>query len=239
MIEYHFIDHAIAFLLLVILPVMSVRSGELADHTELDLPPKKHLFYTNGLMLIIGAAIILTIWNGYWRPWSSLGLCYAIFDIKAVYATVLLSLFYAIDIIVSTLKYRNNQDEEVDNMAELLPLNLSEYGHYSFLAFAAGICEEIMFRGFLVPYLITLAQPLEYATHIAILVPAIAFGINHMYQGWAAILKIVIVAILLGYIFVWTQSLLVVVIIHVLIDLISGYVGMITLQKNSNELTDE
>jgi membrane protease YdiL (CAAX protease family) len=217
---------------------MSLRSGELSDSIELDLPPKKHLFYTNGLVLIIGAAIILTIWNGYWRPWSSLGICWALYDIKALYAVVAISIFYVGDIVFGIINDRNSNENDLKGMAELLPTNTKEYGHYTFLAFAAGICEEIMFRGFLIPYLMVLAQPSIYASHIAVLVPATAFAINHMYQGWKAIGKIVIVSVLLGYIFLWTESLLVVVIIHVLIDLISGFVGMITVNKRLKEIND-
>lgn len=231
MIDYHIIDHTLAFLLLVLLPILSLRSGELTDGVELQLPPKKHLFYTNGLSLIIGASIILTIWNGYHRPWASLGFSYILLQKKAIMAIIFLSIFYVLDIIYSVFVDLDKRLDEIQKLSDILPTNFAEYRHYTFLAFSAGFCEEIMFRGYLVPYLESLTQGISYSSHIAVLVPAIAFGLNHMYQGWKAILKIVFVAVMFGYIFLWTESIWIVIIIHVLIDLISGYVGMLSLKN--------
>ena len=107
-----------------------------------------------------------------------------------------------------------------------MPLTWQEYGHYVFLAFAAGICEEIIFRGFLINYLQYYLSGYAYATLISIILPAIVFSLSHLYQGWWAVVKILAIAILLGWIFIVTKSLLIVIVLHIVIDLISGMVGI-------------
>jgi hypothetical protein len=52
---------------------MSVRSQKMSPELIESLPPKKHLFYSNGLMLFIGALLVITSWNISKKPWSALG----------------------------------------------------------------------------------------------------------------------------------------------------------------------
>ena len=68
---------------------------------------------------------------------------------------------------------------------------------------------------------------------LALLAPAILFSLAHFYQGWAAVLKITILAILLNVIFIYSQSLYPTMIIHFLIDLIGGIVAMLQFQKKN------
>ncbi|MBK9254850.1 MAG: CPBP family intramembrane metalloprotease [Saprospiraceae bacterium] len=62
---------------------------------------------------------------------------------------------------------------------------------------------------------------------VAILIPAFTFGLSHMYQGYRSVLKIVLIAVLFGIIFVWSGSLILAMIIHISIDLISGLSGVV------------
>ena len=67
---------------------------------------------------------------------------------------------------------------------------------------------------------------LPYGTWVAIIIPALVFSLSHMYQGWLAVLKIFIISMLFGCIFSVSGSLIVVILIHVFIDIISGLVGV-------------
>jgi len=220
---------------MVIIPVMSFKSERLSAESLEALPPKKHLFYTNGLMLIIGAMLVLTFWNINERPWEKIGFTWPTIDRNLVLLLLIMLVFYFSDVLYSWLnkKYR---DDKLDELSYLMPLNWKEYGHFTFLAVAAGISEEIIFRAFLMAYLENYLNGLVYSTMLVILLPAVVFSVSHLYQGWWAVLKIFVLASLFGLIYIYSGSLYLVIIIHILIDLISGLLGIgRDLQRQGNE----
>lgn len=223
--EFNWLDHIFVLFLMVIFPALSMKSGKMSDETPVELPPKIHLFYTNGLMLIIGALLILTSWNLTGRSWSALGIQLPTYHIYNVYAVLGISLLYLSNILYVILnkKYKTNK---INELSGVIPLTWQEYRHYIFLAVAAGISEEIIFRGFLINYLQHYLSGYAYASILAIVLPALVFSLSHLYQGWWSVLKIFFVALMFGWIFVQSGSLLIVIIVHISIDLISGIVGI-------------
>ncbi len=79
-----------------------------------------------------------------------------------------------------------------------------------------AIHEETLFRGLLIPYLhrVGLGWP------VAVLVSAAVFAALHITQGWLALPQIFAVGLILGGFFIWSRSLLAVMIAHFLFDLI-------------------
>jgi uncharacterized protein len=197
------------------------------DDQEIELPPKKHLYYTNALTLVIAAALILTSWNVCRKPWELLGVSWISWDNVVAYSTIAIILFYIFDVVHSW----RTQDISDESISQIIPQNWTEYGHYISLAVAAGVCEEIIYRGFLVPYLDQHLSVFSYSYVLAIVIPAISFGVSHLYQGWVAVTKILVVAILFGVIFYYSQSLIIVVLLHVGIDLVSGAMGLVKTEK--------
>jgi uncharacterized protein len=63
----------------------------------------------------------------------------------------------------------------------------------------------------------------------------LVFAVSHLYQGIWAVIKILIVAILFGIIFWYSKSLLLVVVLHVLVDLVSGLVSWLSYPKDLNK----
>lgn len=229
--SYTWFDHLIAFFLIFILPALSFRSGVSNEDMTDQLPPKKHLFYTNGLALVIGAMLVITAWNASDRSWQAMGVGPMVWNPQVMWLTVAIAVVYLADLLYGMLSPRTTW-EEMQGLQHFIPVNWSEYRHYVFLALAAGICEEIIFRGFLITYLKeqTFAS-LPIVTLLAVFLPAAVFSLSHLYQGWFSVLKIFLVALLLGWIFVASQSLILPIIIHCAIDLISGIAGMITFRK--------
>jgi uncharacterized protein len=233
-LEFNWFDHILALFLVVILPLMSLRSDKISPELIESLPPKKHLFYTNGLMLIIGALLVLTSWNVSERHWTELGISLPVMSGNVLILTSILVLIYLLDIIYGWVNQKN-QKEQLQEMSYVIPTNWKEYRHYIFLAFAAGIAEEIIFRGFLITYISHFLTIIQYGDILALIIPAVVFSLSHLYQGWWAVLKIMVVAILLGFIFMLSGSLLIVVILHVGIDLISGMTGVISYSTKPKE----
>ncbi|MBL0084809.1 MAG: CPBP family intramembrane metalloprotease [Saprospiraceae bacterium] len=105
-----------------------------------------------------------------------------------------------------------------------MPSTWSDYRHFIFLAFAAGICEEIIFRGFMVNYVLEMTSATSFAVPLALIVPAFIFAISHIYQGWLSVVKIASISLLFGALYMYTSSLYLVIIIHTVVDLVSGAV---------------
>lgn len=229
--EFSFLDHILAFIILVIFPVLSANNGKPDKELIESLPPKKHLYYTNGLLLIISALLILTAWNIENRSWILLGVRMPEINHIVILAVAAITFIYLLDI-VSTFIKKDKKDEKLEDLSYVIPLNWSEFKHFIFLACAAGFSEEIVYRGFLIHYLLYVGNDLQFSEVYAIVIPAIAFAISHRYQGWWAVSKISLIAILLGIVYYYSASLLIVIIIHVLIDIISGIMGVIYFKKN-------
>lgn len=99
----------------------------------------------------------------------------------------------------------------------LLPRSTHDRLWFAAAAISAGVCEEIIFRGFLIRYLNDLfARP---SIGWAMVAAALIFGLDHTYQGWVGALAATGLALVMTFLFFATSTLLVPMIVHALIDL--------------------
>lgn len=98
----------------------------------------------------------------------------------------------------------------------LLPRSASERRWYGVVAVTAGVTEEVFYRAFALTVLTTLLPGGRWA---ALGAAAVVFGAAHAYQGWAGVLTTGVLALVLGYLYLGTGSLLPGMALHVLIDL--------------------
>lgn len=84
------------------------------------------------------------------------------------------------------------------------------------LSVAAGICEELLYRGLLPALLAALLPGLS--AWLVILLGAVAFGAAHAYQGIRGMVVTGVLGALLGIVYLTTGSLIVVMVLHALID---------------------
>ena len=73
------LDHILFIVVGILIPILSLLSSSKNmaiedEEVKMDLPPKKHLYYSNGLMLWIGAILVIKRWNITAKPWSHLGI---------------------------------------------------------------------------------------------------------------------------------------------------------------------
>ena len=99
---------------------------------------------------------------------------------------------------------------------ELLPTNRTERLWFVPLSLTAGICEEIMFRGFLLAVVFWL-RPETTVTHAA-LATAVVFGLGHLYQGVRGVVLTGVVGYLLAELALNSHSLVIPMGLHILID---------------------
>ncbi len=99
----------------------------------------------------------------------------------------------------------------------ILPQARREFAGFVPLAITAGVCEEVLFRGFLV-WLLSAFVP----WWVAGLVQAVCFGLGHAYQGPRGVVLTGIVGLFLMAVVWLTGSLWAAIVIHALMDLHAG-----------------
>jgi uncharacterized protein len=103
-----------------------------------------------------------------------------------------------------------------NSISFMLPIGRLERRWWVAVSLAAGICEEIIFRGFLM----TVARgELRMGLLVALLATSAVFGFNHLYQGGRAIVMTALVGLMLGVVSILTAGLLLPMLLHAAMDL--------------------
>jgi membrane protease YdiL (CAAX protease family) len=98
-----------------------------------------------------------------------------------------------------------------------LPATWTERRWWVFVCITAGVCEETLFRGFMLHYLHVFPWTLNLT--LALLISSVIFGSNHLYQGAGGVAGTAIVGFLFGLLFLLTGNLLLPIIFHGVMDL--------------------
>jgi membrane protease YdiL (CAAX protease family) len=106
-----------------------------------------------------------------------------------------------------------------------MPASGPELAFYAILALTAGLCEELVFRGFLVSYFAALIGPTWPAVALAIAIPAVVFAIGHVAQGVRGVVGTAGWAVVGGIVLIETGSLWPAIAAHASWDLVIGVVG--------------
>lgn len=100
----------------------------------------------------------------------------------------------------------------------LLPQTRMEKVVFVAVAFTAGICEELIFRGFLTTAFAAATGSLP----VAVVLSALVFGSMHLYQSRAGFVRAAILGITLTLPLLFAGSIIPAMVAHLLIDLIGG-----------------
>jgi membrane protease YdiL (CAAX protease family) len=118
-----------------------------------------------------------------------------------------------------------------EGLPGFLPDTAVERFGFALLSLTAGVCEEALFRGFLIRYLHE--GPLALPLLPALAAASLAFGLGHLYQGGRAVLSTGLAGAAFGLVFLLSGSLIPGIVLHALIDLQAVYV----LRPSSGETT--
>jgi membrane protease YdiL (CAAX protease family) len=158
-------------------------------------------------------------------PWSEVGLRWESPPAMIVGFIVAVGFGMLIPIAVPWLKSRRSggtgAGESVREMLEpvgaLLPNTRKERRLFAVLSVTAGICEEILFRGFLLFYLQEVFP--GFGVVGAVAVSSMVFGLCHLYQGVRGILGTGAFGAGMAILYVASGSLIVPIVLHALLDL--------------------
>jgi membrane protease YdiL (CAAX protease family) len=101
---------------------------------------------------------------------------------------------------------------------KFVPVGGVEIAVFALVSITAGICEEILYRGWLVSFLGAASGSIW----IGMVAAAVLFGFGHAYQGRAGVIGTGILGVLFGAMFVLVRSLAPGEVIHAAIDLVNG-----------------
>ncbi|HVM74320.1 MAG TPA: type II CAAX endopeptidase family protein [Candidatus Saccharimonadales bacterium] len=103
----------------------------------------------------------------------------------------------------------------------LLPQTAIESGPYAALAVTAGVCEEFVYRGFVMAALTRTGM----AQFLVVLLSSVMFGLAHAYQGRSGIIGTTLMGLVFGLARAVTLSLAPAVVWHACVDLVAGTAG--------------
>ena len=113
-------------------------------------------------------------------------------------------------------KYASAKMIEKLPYAYLFPATPRERRWWMVVAVTAGICEEVLFRGFLLYYL---RSGWGLALAAAIVVSSLIFGMQHLYQGAKGVVATTLGGAMFALLFVISGSLLLPILLHAAMDL--------------------
>ena len=181
-----------------------------------------HLIGSASLWVLAGCAIALVASHA--RPWSALRL-----DVPSplrLAAGTALVIAY----MVLVMKQRRGLIAKPDRLRAMMrkhpstealtPHTPAEVKTFAVLSVSAGVCEEVLYRGFLL-WLATAWIGLW----PALLATSLLFGIAHAYLGPKHIIRVFVGGIVFGLLTIGSASLLPAILLHTFTDLVSGDLG--------------
>ena len=128
------------------------------------------------------------------------------------------SLYQAITLLISA-KHKEAAEKQYGNHAVLsgiLPRSKKEKRLFSLLSLSAGVCEEIIFRGFLL-YLLYAIFP-GMSIILIIFITSALFGISHFYQRLQGVIGTALFGMLFMCLYLVTDSLILPMLLHFFYD---------------------
>lgn len=196
---------------------------------------RSRLYRRSMIELWLLTLVVLSWWLWSGRAVTAVGLGVPggwAFWIAAIVAIVLAT---ALGLQVAAVRSSAEAREQVQKQfrgvpALMVPRDSRERRLWVGLSLTAGLCEEILYRGFLIWYLMMWLPGTA-----AVLLSAIVFGMAHLYLGWGVgVLRVTMVGVVLGVAYLVTGTLWVPIAIHAIVDVTSGLTGSAAFEQGGS-----
>ncbi len=227
--ELTIFDHILVAILVIVQPVLGVTDyRKCKSQLNAGKPTARLFFYRSIIAWSWGLTLaVAALWLVYKRSigqlgfgfetgtgfWIGLALTVVVFGLAAI---------QAIGLRRDPKKLRA-MAIQYESVQAIFPRTRQEVREFSALAITAGICEEIIYRGYLMLY-ISSAISIG-GMWPAALLSSLAFGLGHTYQGPKGVLKIGLLGLAAAGLYLLTGSIWLLIVLHVVIDLVSGRIG--------------
>ena len=219
-------DHLMALILVVALPIHAVLENRRLERLVSAGVPgaRAQTYYIILVVEWLLVAGVLAFWLPSGRNIADLGLGFNVtlgwwIGAGAAIVVIALSIYQTFSTIRNSEALAKVR-EQVEPLRALLPHSAKERHLFNAVSVTAGICEEFLYRGFLIAYFGAFVD-----MWLAVVLSSIAFGVGHMYQGKVGIAKTGAIGLVLAGLYVLTGSLWTPMILHAFVDVNSGFVG--------------
>lgn len=234
-------DHALALLLAVFFPVRSATFGyaRLRRAAEPDVPRVRAMLYRQALVMQWAfVAVIAALWLWQRRPFASLAVAWPSGALApwlaGLTAVVVIALWVQAGRFAKQPAALAAVRDRLSHIERMLPATPSELGWFRALAVTAGVCEELMFRGFLMGYLAHFVPWWG-----AAVLSSVVFGVGHSYQGLRGVVQTGLVGLAMTVPVLLTRSLAIPVVLHAAGDLYAGTLGHLALRSRPKAADEE
>ena len=161
---------------------------------------------------------------------------WVVYPVIGFYFFYLLYYIYLIIIFKSNKDSRAKAAKRIPNFRWIFPITSKEKSAWSLLSISAGITEEIVYRGYLF-YALAIVFPNLSLIHI-LFITVLIFGIGHIYLGMEVI-KATILGLIFGIFYIVFDSVIPVIIIHIVQDLALRDIFEEEIEKINNTATNK
>ena len=229
------LDHLLALVLAVLFPVRAALFGyrRLTDADPADVPRVRLWLYRQGITIQWTlATVTLALWAWQGRPWRVLGL---VPHLTWGLIGVLVGLAIVVGYVLVQRRQALEDDEalaglrhQMRDLERMMPRSDQEMRWFGRLSVTAGVCEELLYRGYLIWYLGHWMALLP-----AVLVAGLVFGLGHAYQGPRGIVVTTLVGLVMSGIYLLSGSLFASMVFHALMDLHAGHAARVAFSREA------
>ena len=231
------LDHLFALLLGVLFPIRTALFGyrRLAAAEPGDVPRLRMWLYRQGIAIqwsLAAAAVALWIWRR--REWAALGLAprmtWGLLGVTAGLVVIAGFVLAQRRKVLADDEALESLRRRMRHIERLMPRSDTESRWFRGLAVTAGVCEELLYRGYLIWYLTSMMALIP-----AVLVASLVFGAGHAYQGPKGIAVTTLVGVFLSAVYLVTGSLFASMVFHALMDLYSGHMARAAFEREAEQ----
>jgi CAAX protease family protein len=227
------IDHVLIVIIVLISPFLECvwlyprhRRAEAAG-----TPGARARYYALVIAILwIMAGAVVAVWGAEGRPWSALGIGSAqpwrLGAGLALAGLVVLQLWAQHRVLMARPKSLEAAMRQVVAVVPMLPRTRGERWGFRALSVTAGLCEEWLYRGYVMWYVGLWTGPIP-----AVVVSSVAFGAAHLYLNRDHAVRAGLLGLALAILVLATGSLWPAIIIHAASDLFSGEMSFHALSR--------
>ena len=225
------LDHLLLLFMAVFLPVNQYRGRAYLRQMLGYNTAQRVAFYRQMIVVLwIALVLILTLWMFQGRPLAALGF---VFQLSAGFWAGLVLAVASLAALQSYSRWQMSDErrrqsvrEVADRLAPFLPRTREAMPAFNALAVTAGICEEILYRGFFLWYASQFFGSDLRGLVTSVLVTSVVFGLGHVYQGARGIFMVFLAGVVHGAVYVLSGSLWIPMALHASVDLLGGQASL-------------
>lgn len=227
------LDHVFAAVLIVGLPAYTAwKFPKTRRRLESGAPGARISVYARSIAILWAAAIALLLhWLAAGRPFPTIGLVWPATQessARTLVLCVLVVVFFAQQIRTvsrsEAARARFAAQLEAHTVSALMPRTIAEARMWAGVSLTAGICEEVLYRSFLLWYFEAFLD-----RGLAAIAAVVAFGLAHAYQGRRGMLATGVIGGLAMAAYLATDSLVAPIVFHATVDLVNGHIARVAL----------